>query len=1008
MEDSSRSIDKYEIIETVLKSAEGIIYRVTDTTTSTRVILKKYYPTRDWSDEVLNDFFNLFSYLRFIEHESLLPILDVGKHENKPYVVFADNGLTLLCDRLPGQIDQQEMLGFLSGIAEGLDFLHKQEILHGGLGTQNIAIDADGYPLLFDFGLSEVSKKLLLENMDDGFENLSVMDLKYTSPEQIRGRTPTRASDIYAFGVISYFYLFGELPFRGEYVAEIATSVLKPGVIQIIKPPEGVARSVIQLIQKCIQVNPEARFASFGQILKSIEMIKSGQPVRLKFQERLAVQGPRIRLSPAFMGASLFVLAIAASSYMYLQKIQATAQAQMTATANGLVDISVTRPSEVPTQTATAETPTQTETISPTATQVETDFKLAFEGQKPFNPTKLISNGNLSNLQEISRLGYGKPEEVDVAPDNNHVAVATSAGVAIFEGNQFLKWIDLQGWVTSVEFSPDGKTLAIGLATGEIQLWDWNASVKTTILSGHTARINRMLFSSNGLLFSASADRNIMIWNPKSGSLVKTIPAHSQPVNDIAVTTDSRILISCSDDRLIRVWDVNSGNKIYELNSQYFTGAIRAIALSSDDVYLAAGGDAGYLYQWNFLASLSTANPLPSPRNNIVPVQDRIWSLEYIRDDKELLVGVDSGKSVTYDATRKDYEGISYSFKLPAIALDVVDVFGPRFSFDSFSVFRDGSVISVNWDGQVKVQEDQLITPMYDILDRLDFSPDGTILAAGGRRGSTHVWDLTSNQFLYKNLYFLPFGDPISPDGKAIALLVPKVITLSSGNTLNVDNYQLKSLSGTPFTRDLSEALPDANVGYSSNGSIFIAANMKQSKAWDVGNGSETRLKGYAYTGCWVTASANDVKEKLQVNSVAGLVPLGDDEHINNLCPKSYASRSSLPAFSRDLSLLVYIDSNGSLARFDVLKKAAAWPPYQLKDLAKVTVLAVSPDSSVIVVGHETGKISFFNGRTGEFLSDTIGNFGTVRVIQFSEDGTKFATAGDDGLVRVFGIVDIP
>jgi len=1008
-EESAKSVDSYEITETIHESAEGVIYRAVEKSSGTQVLLKKYYPSVKWSDDILNEFFNLFSYLRYIEHEYLLSILDVGKHEGLPYVVFADDSLILLSHRQAGQASQKEIPNFLYRIAEALDFLHKQEIVHGGLDIENIAIDPNGYPLLFDFGLSEVFKKLLLENMDDGFDNLSIAGMKCTSPEQILGRNPTRASDIYTFGIISYYYIFGKFPFEGQYVPETAISHFAYGIVQTITLPEYISTNTLQFIQKCVQVNPEARFASFSQILNSLELMKSGKRTRVQFDKRFAIEKPRnsIRLSsPAVGAAALAVISLITIYYLYNRNTQASTPSSLTASVTPLAtSLKATQTQKPFVETLTE--PTTQNVIGP-PTDIETAYKSAFEGEKPFSPSQLISIANLANLREISRLGYGKPEEAHVAPDNNHVAVATSAGVVIFTENQFLKWIDPQGWATSVQFSPDGKTLAIGLLTGDIQLWDWNATVKTTTLSGHAGRINRMLFASNGLLYSASADRDIRLWNPESGTLVKTIHAHSRSVNDIAVTSDSLILISCSDDRLIRWWDVNSGKKIFEMDSTYFTGTIKAIALSSDDAYLAAGGDAGYLYQWGFLQALSTASPLPKPRNNIVPVQERIWSLEYIRDNQELLVGVDNGNSVTYDATRKEYEGISYSFELPSIPLDLVDVFGPKFSFDSFSVFRNGSVISLNWDGQVKVQQNQLISPMYDILDRLDFSPDGTVLAAGGRRGSTHIWNLTSNQVLYKNLYFLPFGDSISPDGKAIALIVPKAITLSSGKTLNNDNYQLKSLSGTEFTRDLSKALPDANVGYTSNGSIFIAANLKQSKAWDFGNGSETRLNGYAYTGCWVTASANNIKEKLQVNSPAGLIPPGDDNRINNLCPKSFAFRNSLPAFSRDLSLMVYIDSNSALAGFDVLKNSPAWPPYLLKDFAKVTVLAVLPDGSVIAAGDESGKILFFNGKTGEFLSDTVGNFGVVRAIQFSDDGTKIATAGDDGLARVFGIADIP
>jgi len=116
MEDRANSIDDYELVATALSSAEGIIYSAVEKSSGTKVLLKKYYPSLDWSEEVLNEFFNLFSYLRFIEHEYLLTILDLGKDNGKPYIVFADPSLTLLRDRKVEGTNQKQIPDFFSNI----------------------------------------------------------------------------------------------------------------------------------------------------------------------------------------------------------------------------------------------------------------------------------------------------------------------------------------------------------------------------------------------------------------------------------------------------------------------------------------------------------------------------------------------------------------------------------------------------------------------------------------------------------------------------------------------------------------------------------------------------------------------------------------------------------------------------------------------------------------------------------------------------------------------------
>ena len=139
-----------------------------------------------------------------------------------------------------------------------------------------------------------------------------------------------------------------------------------------------------------------------------------------------------------------------------------------------------------------------------------------------------------------------------------------------------------------------------------------------------------------------------------------------------------------------------------------------------------------------------------------------------------------------------------------------------------------------------------------------------------GKLGSTHVWNLTNTQPIYKNLYFLPFGDPIARDGSSIVLIVPST-------TKNEDIYQIKNLSGSQSTTDLSQTIPDARVGYTKDGSVFVAADLTQSKAWASENGNEVHVNAIDHLGCRITVPETDNKQKLLVNSASGIFLPGDD-----------------------------------------------------------------------------------------------------------------------------------
>jgi WD40 repeat protein/serine/threonine protein kinase len=1008
-EDSAKTFLHYEIKETLQKSPEGIVYRAVDQGSGGTVLIKRYYPAMIWSEPVMLEFLKWVDYLRFIEHEYLLPVIDFGKHEGVPYIVYADDSLTLLSAHPVGQPVQEETLQFLHGVAQALDILHRQEIIHGSLSPENTALDVAGNPKIFDVGLTAIFKSVLHENMDDGFQNLCISNSSCISPEQFQGLTPTRASDIYALGILGYYYIFGEFP-RELHDTDAAVSPQGKGIgIQKVRLPGDISETTVHLIEKCIQSEPKDRFTSMAHVLKALDRLLAGRKNRMHFKRRFAVEkafGPARHVG-RYIVAFILLASLVASLYLFLSP-----PLSVSVTPTGGLSFLDTpaRQKATPTQPIKPTASPARSVSTPTEpVQTAAGNRPAIENEPPLLPSQPISLANLSALREISRLGTGRPDELAVSPDSVTLAVAESTGVYIFRNNRLFTWLDPGSWATSVQFSLDGTTLAVGLLSGDIQLWDWKAGTKTAVLSEHTAKINRILYSKTGMIYSASADGNIIVWDAGTNEVFgPIINAHSRPVNDIAGTDDGRIIVSCSDDGLIRVWDVNSRKKLYELRFSDRGSKPKALALTydraKDEAYFAVGGDSGYIYQYNLVDSPSITNPHPTLRTDPIPVAKRIWNLEYIREGAEILAGVEGGSTERFNAYRMDYPGVARNFEILSADENLTDVFGSGFDFASSAAMFGGNIATSNWNGEVVNQSTSLTFPLYDILDRLDISRGGNTLAAGGRRGTIQIWDITTNKPLYHDNLILPRGDPISPDGASIAIMVPREVkkSVTTGNIITEYFYRMMQLSGSQTKRDFSLAVPEGQVSYARDGAIFAAGNLEKSTTWDFSSSYETESAGYGInTGCRATVSKNDRNEVIQVYSPAGYFSEWREPNASNLCQLASRFGGALSSFSNNLELFLYKNSDKGVEAYQVADNKQAWK-YNHKQ--EITTVAVSPDGKIVALGDGSGNLLLLDGATGSLKTQIQGNYGGVRAIKFSEDGKLIITAGEDGAVRVFGI----
>jgi len=160
---------------------------------------------------------------------------------------------------------------------------------------------------------------------------------------------------------------------------------------------------------------------------------------------------------------------------------------------------------------------------------------------------------------------------------------STGAGVKIWDvkTGDFLQ-IAQENFHRGVAFSRDGLLAFTVLSSVKI----WNGVSIVDLPWGHHGTITTLAFSSNGLLASGSADRQVIIWDLKARNWIKKLQGHTEIVSSVAFNT-AGILASGSYDQTIRIWDITSGECLKTLvhNGNY---GVSSVAFSNTGILASA------------------------------------------------------------------------------------------------------------------------------------------------------------------------------------------------------------------------------------------------------------------------------------------------------------------------------------------------------------------------------------------------------------------------------------
>jgi len=174
----------------------------------------------------------------------------------------------------------KESLTIARQIADALEAAHDKGITHRDLKPGNVKLTPDGVVKLLDFGIAKVvsgespgrdftQAQTVTDNTRAG---LIAGTAAYMSPEQARGKSVDKRTDVWAFGCVLYEMLTGKMAFEGDTVSDTIAAILERDPDWSTLPPDT-PRAVRRLVQRCLEKDPKQRLHDIGDARLEIEQI---------------------------------------------------------------------------------------------------------------------------------------------------------------------------------------------------------------------------------------------------------------------------------------------------------------------------------------------------------------------------------------------------------------------------------------------------------------------------------------------------------------------------------------------------------------------------------------------------------------------------------------------------------------------------------------------------------------------------------------------------------------
>jgi serine/threonine-protein kinase len=244
------------------------------------VAIKRLHPQYAKDPDFASMFLDEARLAARIRHPNVVQTLDVVQLEGELFLVMdyvPGESLSRLFRQLRTQgrlVPRRVGASIVSGALLGLHAAHEAKdeqgqplgLVHRDVSPQNVLIGTDGVPRLLDFGVAKAAGRA--HTTRDGSMKGKCA---YMAPEQVIGQPVSRATDVFAAGVLLWELLTGRRLFQAETDAATLMKVLHEPVPPPSRVVPGLPPEWDEVVARATQRPPEARFATARDMAIAVE-----------------------------------------------------------------------------------------------------------------------------------------------------------------------------------------------------------------------------------------------------------------------------------------------------------------------------------------------------------------------------------------------------------------------------------------------------------------------------------------------------------------------------------------------------------------------------------------------------------------------------------------------------------------------------------------------------------------------------------------------------------------